>query len=191
MGTFVAVLGQYQQINHFLTMSYSVEVFGGHFLPIARRNSVLPLKQTRTFTSATDDQNRFIVRIYEGESTIARKNTLLASFEVGGLQTPPQTPSQSHHSSIRGGSSSSEGLHKIDVTVEVDVNHHVKVYATHTASNRNIGFELSDDVLLYDWSKQFVDGNPGPMKAMEDDVPWSPARCKLSFPGIRNPALTI
>lgn len=142
----------------------SVETVGGTFTPIARKNATLPLKQTRTFIASSEDQTRFIVKVHEGEQPFAKKNNLLASFEVANL--PEQSASE-------GG-----GPHEIDVTVEVDENHHVKVYATHTPSNRNIGFEFCDDVLLYDWSTQFVTGPPGTLKVMEQGAPWSPARCK-------------
>lgn len=131
-------------------------------MPIAKRNSTLPLKQTRTFIAASNEQERFIVKVFEGEQGFVQKNSLLASFEVADL---PDL------------SDSDGGPHEIDVTVEVDENHHVKVYATHTPSNRNIGFELSDDVLLYDWSTQFSVGPPGPLKVIEQGAPWSPARC--------------
>lgn len=38
---------------------------------------------------------------------------------------------------------------------------------------------MSDDVLLYDWSTQFVGGSPGALKLVEETVPWSPARCEF------------
>lgn len=136
---------------------------GGVYVPIAKKNATLPLKQARTFSAASDDQTRFIVKVYEGEQPHVKKNTLLASFEVNNL--PDQNGTD-------------EPAHEIDVTVEVDENHHIKVYATHAPSNRNIGFELSDDVLLYDWSAQFLAGHPGGLKVVDQSVPWSPARCK-------------
>jgi hypothetical protein len=141
----------------------SVDTTGGIFAPIARRNATIPLKQTRTFQAASEDQTRFVIRVYEGEQQYVKKNNLLASFEVSNLPTP-----------------TNGSAHEVDVTVEVDENHHVKVYATHAPSNRNIGFELSDDVLLYDWATQFVGGSPGTLKLVEETVPWSPARCELS-----------
>lgn len=141
-----------------------METAGGTFIPIARKNSTLPLKQTRTFVAASEEQTRFVVKVFEGEQTFIQKNYLLATFEVAGLPEPNE---------------SEGGPHEIDITVEVDENHHVKVYATHTPSNRNIGFELCDDVLLYDWSTQFVGGPPGSLKVIEKGAPWSPARCEL------------
>lgn len=145
----------------------SVETGGGIFIPIAKKNSTLPLKQTRTFQTAEADQTRFVVRVFEGEQQFVKKNTLLASFEVPGLGEFPPSPET--------------GTHDIDITVEVDENHYIKVYATHAPSNRNIGFELSDDVLMYDWSSQFVGGPPGTLKQTEQGVPWSPARCECSI----------
>ena len=133
----------------------SVETAGGIFVPIARRNAILPLKQTRTFHVASEDQTRLVIRVYEGEQQYVKKNNLLAGFEVANLPVPTDLDSPAH---------------EVDVTVEVDGNHHAKVYATHTLSNRNIGFELSDDVLLYDWSTQFVGEGFGTLNLVENTV---------------------
>lgn len=152
----------------------SVETAGGIFVPIARRNATIPLKQTRTFQAASEDQTRFVIKVYEGEQQNVKKNNLLASFEVGNLPAPTNA-----------------SAHDVEVTVEVDENHHVKVYATHAPSNRNIGFELSDDVLLYDWTTQFVGGSPGTLKLVEETVPWSPARCELTIAGLYIWVLTM
>lgn len=67
---------------------------------------------------------------------------------------------------------------EIDVTVEVDENHHVKVYAKHAPSNRNIGFELDSSVVNYDWSTQLVGGSPGAIKLVQVAPTWSQAGCK-------------
>ncbi|KAF8323828.1 HSP70-domain-containing protein [Clavulina sp. PMI_390] len=130
-----------------LERTIGVETLGGAFFPIARRNSPLPLKETRTFVSTHEEQTRFIVRVFEGDQGHITANTLLTSFEVTGIDSPMEDGSPPPRAA-------NGAPHEIDVTVEVDENHQVKVYATHNPSNRNIGFELCDDVLLYDWSTQ-------------------------------------
>ena len=122
----------------------SVETAGGVFTPIIKRNSVVPTKRSETFTTSVDNQNRFVVKVYEGNDPRASYNTLLAALQVDNIPPFPRGSDQ-------------EGKNQIEVTVEIDESHVVKVFAYHTPTNRAIGYEITDQVLKFDWTKEFPD----------------------------------
>jgi molecular chaperone DnaK len=70
-----------------LPMSLGVEIEDGGFVKLIESNSVIPTKQSLTFTTVADYQKSIEVRILQGESDIARENILLGKLELIGI--PP------------------------------------------------------------------------------------------------------
>ncbi|CAM6107955.1 unnamed protein product [Calypogeia fissa] len=85
-------------------MSIGVEAAGGLMSVVIPRNSVLPAANKMEFWTYPNQRTSVVLRIYEGESTRARDNNLLAVYELSGLPPAPE-----------------DGLH-IAVDIEVDVN---------------------------------------------------------------------
>jgi len=123
-----------------------VETVGGTFTPIIPRNTTIPTKSTKSFTTALDGQTRFIVKVYEGDRAKAVDNALLTVLDVNDI---PQAPK-----GVALG-----GVNVIDVRVEIDHNHDIAVIVTHRASTRELSYRLTHEVISYDWHKKFGDAS--------------------------------
>jgi molecular chaperone DnaK len=70
-----------------------------HYSVILRRNTTLPTARAEVFSAITPDQTAIQVKVYQGESPIASRNTLLGEFLFEGLKAevpgrPPQVTVQ-------------------------------------------------------------------------------------------------
>ncbi len=107
-------------------LSLQVGVAGGLSEPVIERNTPVPIEQTRTFTTARDDQESVTIRVFQGESREASENELLGQFEFSGFR--------------RG----RRGEVEIDVTFEIDTDGIVNV----TASDKATGQQASTRITL-------------------------------------------
>jgi molecular chaperone DnaK len=94
-----------------LPLSLGLETRGGLFVKLIPRNSSIPLKNTKTFTTVVDNQQTVEIHILQGERDIARENRSLNKFELVGIPPAPR------------------GVPQIDVTFEIDTNGIVNVSA--------------------------------------------------------------
>lgn len=78
---------------------------------IIERNTAIPIDRTRTFATASDNQERVKIKIYQGESRNASECEELGEFEFSGLRQAPR------------------GEVKVEVTFEIDTDGIVHVYA--------------------------------------------------------------
>ncbi|MBT1248201.1 MULTISPECIES: molecular chaperone DnaK [unclassified Thermosipho (in: thermotogales)] len=83
-------------------LTLGIEVKGGLFEPIIPRNSTIPIKKSKVFTTAEDGQTEVEVRVYQGERPIAADNILLGSFRLVGIPPAPR------------------GVPQIEVTFDID-----------------------------------------------------------------------
>ncbi len=83
-------------------LTLRIGIAGGMTQPIIARNSPVPIDHTRAFTTAQDDQESVVVRVYQGEAKAAEENSLLAEFEFSEFESGPR------------------GEVKIDVTFAID-----------------------------------------------------------------------
>lgn len=63
-----------------VSLSLGVEIQGGLFEPIIDKNTTIPVKKTKVFTTSKDAQTKVEVKVYQGEREIADQNTFLDSF---------------------------------------------------------------------------------------------------------------
>jgi len=96
-----------------------IETKDGTFTPLIDRNSTIPTRKSRVFTTVTDNQTAVNVHILQGESDMAAYNKSLAKFELTNI---PQAP---------------KGVPQIEVTFEIDVNGIVSVSASDQATGRS------------------------------------------------------
>jgi molecular chaperone DnaK len=96
-----------------------IETKDGTFTPLIERNSTIPTRKSRVFTTVADNQTRVEVHVLQGESDMAAYNKSLAKFEL--TQIPPAP----------------KGVPQIEVSFEIDVNGITAVSAQDQATGRS------------------------------------------------------
>jgi len=101
-----------------LPLSLGLETRGGLFTKIIERNSTIPLRESRTFTTVVDNQSSVEIHVLQGEREVAEGNRSLGKFELVGIPPNPR------------------GVPQIEVSFEVDANGIVSVSAQDKTSGR-------------------------------------------------------
>ena len=96
-----------------------IETKDGTFTPLIERNSTIPTRKSRVFTTVADNQTKVEVHVLQGESDMAAYNKSLAKFELTNIPPAPK------------------GVPQIEVTFEIDVNGIVSVAAQDQATGRS------------------------------------------------------
>jgi molecular chaperone DnaK len=102
-----------------------IETKDGTFTPIVERNSNIPTKKSRIFTTVVDNQPYVDVHVLQGEALLAAESTSLAGFRLGRLDPAPAAEPE------------------IEVTFEVDVNGILQVTALDLATRRQQNITVS------------------------------------------------
>jgi molecular chaperone DnaK len=101
-----------------LPLSLGLATRGGLFTKIIERNSTIPLRESRTFTTVVDNQSSVEIHVLQGEREVAEGNRSLGKFELVGIPPNPR------------------GVPQIEVSFEVDANGIVSVSAQDKATGR-------------------------------------------------------
>jgi molecular chaperone DnaK len=96
-----------------------IETKDGTFTSLIERNSTIPTRKSRIFTTVADNQTKVEVHVLQGESDMAAYNKSLAKFELTNIPPAPK------------------GVPQIEVTFEIDVNGIVSVAAQDQATGRS------------------------------------------------------
>ncbi len=106
-------------------LTLGVETLGGVMAPIIEKNTPIPIRRSRMFTTATDNQSAVSVHVLQGERELAEGNRSLSRFELVGI--PP----------------SRRGIPRVEVTFEIDANGLLNVSATDAITNRQQSIEVN------------------------------------------------
>jgi len=98
------------------SLSIGVETAGGGFTKIIPRNTQIPVKKSKIFTTVQDGQTTVEVHVLQGERELAKYNKSLARFDLVGIPPAPR------------------GIPKIEVTFEIDADGILHVSATDLAT---------------------------------------------------------
>jgi molecular chaperone DnaK len=101
-----------------LPLSLGLETRGGLFTRIIERNSTIPLRESRTFTTVVDNQSSVEIHVLQGEREVSQFNRSLGKFELVGIPPSPR------------------GVPQIEVSFEVDANGIVSVSAQDKTTGR-------------------------------------------------------
>ena len=85
-------------------LSLGVEIKGGLFSRIIPRNTPIPCKASKTFTTTHDYQEKVAIRVYQGEREFCKDNIYLGELILDGILPAPA------------------GVPKIEVVFEIDEN---------------------------------------------------------------------
>jgi len=96
-----------------------IETKDGTFTPIIERNSTIPTRKSRVFTTVADNQTKVEVHVLQGESDMAAYNKSLAKFELTNIPPAPK------------------GVPQVEVSFEIDVNGIMSVSALDQATGRS------------------------------------------------------
>jgi molecular chaperone DnaK len=96
-----------------------IETKDGTFTPLIERNSTIPTRKSRIFTTVADNQTKVEVHVLQGESDMAAYNKSLAKFELTNIPPAPK------------------GVPQIEVSFEIDVNGIMSVGAQDQATGRS------------------------------------------------------
>jgi len=94
-----------------MPLSLGIETQGGGFVKIIPRNTTIPLRDSRVFTTVTDNQGRVEIHVLQGERELAEHNKSLGRFDLINLPPLPK------------------GVPQIEVAFDIDSNGIVKVSA--------------------------------------------------------------
>lgn len=86
------------------SLTLGVETLGGVMAPIITKNSPLPIKRSKMFTTAVDNQQVVGIHVLQGERDLAEDNRSLSRFELVGINPAPR------------------GVPRIEVSFSIDAN---------------------------------------------------------------------
>merc|ERR1712157_306706 len=99
-------------------LSLGVETLGGITTKIIRRNTIIPTKQSETFSTAVDNQPNVEIHVIQGERESAKDNKSLGTFRLDGIASAPR------------------GVPQIEVTFDIDANGILSVTAKDKTTNK-------------------------------------------------------
>lgn len=99
-------------------LSLGIETMGGVFTRLIERNTTIPSKKSKTFSTADDNQSAVTIKVLQGEREMAADNKVLGNFDLTGIAPAPR------------------GVPQIEVTFDIDANGIVAVQAKDNATGK-------------------------------------------------------
>ncbi|MGH9993394.1 MAG: molecular chaperone DnaK [Nitrososphaera sp.] len=99
-------------------LTLGVEVLGGLKEPLIDRNTTIPTKKSKIFTTAADFQTAVTIHVVQGERPMASDCVSLGMFNLAGIPPAPR------------------GVPQIEVTFDIDANGIMNVAAKDTATQK-------------------------------------------------------
>ncbi len=106
-------------------LSLGIETENDTFFKLIEKNTTIPTKRTKAFTTVYHNQQRVQVHVLQGESQKASENTSLAKFDLVGIEPSPS------------------GVPQINVSFEIDASGLAKVSAKDIDSGRIRRIEIN------------------------------------------------
>ncbi|MFB6115154.1 MAG: Hsp70 family protein, partial [Candidatus Nanohalobium sp.] len=107
-------------------LSLGVEVKGGLTETLIEKNTTIPAEESKTFTTAQDNQTMVTVHVVQGEREMAKDNKSLGQFDLQGIPAAPA------------------GQPQIEVTFEIDSDGILQVSAEEQQSGEEASISIDD-----------------------------------------------
>ncbi len=106
-------------------LSLGIETYGGVFTKMVERNTTIPVKVSRIFSTAEDNQSAVSIHVLQGERDLAAHNKSLGRFELIGIPPSPR------------------GVPQIEVIFAIDANGIVNVHAKDLGTGREHAMRIT------------------------------------------------
>ena len=111
-------------------LTLGVETLGGITDKLIERNTTIPTRKSKTYTTAADGQTEVEINVLQGEAEMAQYNHSLGRFHLTGIVPAPR------------------GVPQIEVTFDIDANGIVNVSAKDTATAKQQSITITGSTRL-------------------------------------------
>lgn len=108
-------------------LSLGIETTGRVMSTLIKRNTAIPARKTKTYTTESDFQTEVDVSIYEGERQCVDGNNLLGEFRITGIERAKR------------------GVPQVDVTFDIDANGILNVTAVDQTTGAEAAVTIAND----------------------------------------------
>ncbi|RLI98229.1 MAG: molecular chaperone DnaK [Candidatus Aenigmatarchaeota archaeon] len=113
-------------------LTLGIETLGGVMTPLIERNTTIPVKKKKTFSTASDYQPAVTVHVLQGERPMAKDNTSLGQFNLEGIPPAPR------------------GVPQIEVTFDIDASGILNVSAKDLGTGKEQKITITASTKLSD-----------------------------------------